>query len=453
MKKVTRTISGVSPVAVMAHPAACPGACVYCPTYAQVPQSYTPESPAALRAISCDYDPARQVGLRLKNLAQMGHATSKVELIVMGGTFLALPLDYQYQFIKSCYDALNGNVSASLLEAQRRNEVGEHRAVGLCIETRPDFCGPQEIARMLDFGTTRVELGVQMLDDNIYRLVRRGHGVQAVVEATKLLRESGLKVHYHWMPGLPGSTVDNDLRLSQMLFSDSRFRPDGLKLYPTLVVKGSELEEWYSQGIYTPYSYEDMVDLIVTIKALVPRYVRISRVMRDIPRHFIVGGITESLRGRVQEVMAQRGLQCSCVRCREYGHRRRNGWVVGRPELRRLDYEASGGREIFLSYEDDNGTLFGLARLRIQDNPSSGQALKALLRELHVYGVEVPLGKNDAISAQHHGLGKGLLGAAEDIARNEFGSAQLGILSGVGARDYYRRVGYTQQGFYMVKDL
>lgn len=439
----------------MSGPMGCPGKCVYCPTYADTPQSYTPESPAVLRAVTCDYDPGRQIELRLKTLAQMGHATSKVELIIMGGTFLALPIEYQYGFIKSCYDELNGYVAGNLLEAQRQNELSPHRVVGLCIETRPDFCGPREVGRMLDFGTTRVELGVQMLDDNVYRLVRRGHNVAAVVKATELLKQYGLKVHYHWMPGLPGSTLENDLALSQLLFSDSRFRPDGLKLYPTLVVRGTELEKWYREGIYTPYSYDSMINLLVAIKALVPRYTRISRVMRDIPSSFIVGGVTESLRGRIHELMAERRLQCSCVRCREYGHRRRGGWTIDEPALRRLDYEASGGREIFLSFEDDWGTLFGLLRLRIQDDapPSVGSGRVGLVRELHVYGVEVPLGESDPTSAQHRGLGRGLLGAAEDIARDEFGISRVAVLSGVGAREYYERAGYELNHGYMVKNL
>ena len=309
----------------MSQPAQCPGQCVYCPTYPVTPQSYTPESPAVLRARECGYDAGKQVALRLKTLSQMGHPTDKIELIVMGGTFLAQAPEYQYRFIQDCYDALNGASSASLEEAKKRNETGRHRCTGLCIETRPDWCGPAEIERMLKFGATRVELGVQTLDERILKLVRRGHRVKETAKATALLKEYGFKVHYHWMPGLPGATPELDLALSRELFSDARFRPDGLKLYPTMVVGGTELEAWFRDGRYQPYPDEVMINLITEIKCLVPKYVRISRVLRDIPAKFIVGGLKNSLRGPVRERLRDRGLECRCIRCREYGHGAREG--------------------------------------------------------------------------------------------------------------------------------
>jgi len=274
----------------MAKPFPCPGKCVYCPTSAEAPKSYTAESPAVLRARKCGFDARKQVELRLATLGDMGHALDKVELIIMGGTFLAYPVEYQYQFVKHCYDALNGVPSSSLEEAKELNEVAGHRCVGLCVETRPDFCGEEEMRRMLDFGATRVELGVQTLDDDIHRLTKRGHGVSEVISATRILRDYGLKVHYHWMPGLPGSSPEHDLELSQKLFEDVQFRPDGLKLYPTLVVVGSELYGWYRENRYRPYSDAEMIDLLAHIKTLVPKYVRISRLMRDIPSRFIIAG-------------------------------------------------------------------------------------------------------------------------------------------------------------------
>ncbi len=446
-------------MAVMTAPLKCPGQCIYCPTYAATPQSYTPGSPAVLRARRCDYDARKQVQLRLKILSGMGHPTDKVELIVMGGTFLAFPLDYQYQFIKDCFDALNGRESATLEEAKRINETAENRCTGLCIETRPDWCGQEEIERMLEFGTTRVEVGVQTLDDEIYRLVRRGHRVEDVVRASARLREHGFKVHYHWMPGLPGSTPEEDLKLSGELFSDSRFRPDGLKLYPTMVVRGTELEKWYREGRYIPYDNDTMIDLMANIKSLVPGYVRISRVLRDIPATFIVGGLKESVRDVVKQRMIEKGTRCRCIRCREYGHRLKAGWETGEPHLTRMDYEASGGKEIFLSFEDENETLFGLLRLRIQSKPvnSTGQPANrntALIRELHIYGPEVPLSGHQPAAAQHKGLGKALLGEAERIAKAEFGAEQMLVLSGVGAREYYRtEFGYSSRGAYMVRNL
>ncbi|MFC1915968.1 elongator complex protein 3 [Chloroflexota bacterium] len=459
MKKFARTISGVTPVAAMARPMKCPGQCLYCPTYSNTPQSYTPESPAVLRAKKCGYDARQQVALRLRILSGMGHPTDKVELIIMGGTFLAQPEAYQYQFIKDCYDALNGVESATLEEAKRLNETAGHRCTGLCIETRPDWCQQGEIDRMLEFGATRVELGVQTLSEESYRLVRRGHKVEDVVKATTLLREHGFKVHYHWMPGLPGSNPEKDLVLSRKLFTEDSFKPDGLKLYPTMVVEGTELEKWYQEGRYQPYDVETMVNLLVEIKSLVPKYVRISRVLRDIPPHFITAGCKNSLRGMIRERMRQKALECKCIRCREYGHRARDGWEIGEPHLVRMDYEASGGREIFLSFEDDWETLFGLLRMRIQAKPITalGQQCHgnfALIRELHTFGSEVPLGKRSLEAAQHKGLGKALLREAERIAVSEFQARQMVVLSGVGAKEYYRaEFGYSSQGDYMVKKL
>ncbi|MFO7773095.1 MAG: tRNA uridine(34) 5-carboxymethylaminomethyl modification radical SAM/GNAT enzyme Elp3 [Dehalococcoidia bacterium] len=447
MKKASRTISGVTPVAVMAKPFPCPGRCIYCPSSPEAPKSYTLESPAVLRARSCGFDAKKQVEIRLRTLAEMGHARDKVELIVMGGTFLSYSHDYQYQFVKDCYDALNGIPSSSLEEAKQLNEDAEHRCVGLCIETRPDFCGEEEIRRMLDFGTTRVELGVQTLDDEIQRLTKRGHGVAEVVSATGRLRDYGFKVHYHWMPGLPGSTAEHDLELSRHLFDDRRFRPDGLKLYPTLVVEGSELEDWYRENRYQPYAAEKMIDLLIAIKALIPKYVRISRLMRDIPGKFIIAGSKDlALRGTIKEKMGQAGVHCSCIRCREYGHRLRDGWAVGEPRLSRLDYETCEGKEVFLSYEDENETLFGLLRLSINGK-------KAVVRELHIFGPEVPLGGRSEQAAQHHGLGERLLRQAERLAGEEFGTDRLSVLSGIGARQYYRSLGYGLEGAYMVKEL
>jgi elongator complex protein 3 len=454
MKKLTRTISGVTPVAVMTQPMHCPGECIYCPTYPATPQSYTPESPAVLRGRNCGFDAGGQVLVRLKALSNMGHPTDKIELIVMGGTFLALPCDYQYAFIKECFDALNGEESASLDEARQRNETAVHRCTGLCIETRPDWCGQVEVERMLAFGATRVELGVQVLDDDIYRLVRRGHSVEDVVTATALLKEHGFKVHYHWMPGLPGSSPEKDLEMSRRLFDDPRFRPDGLKLYPTMVVEGTVLEQWYREGRYHPYPVDTMIELVAGIKAVVPPYVRISRVLRDIPPQFIVAGCRDSLRGVVRQRMEENGTRCRCIRCREYGHRAVRGWPIGGPRLVRMDYEASGGREVFLSFEDENDTLFGLLRLRVGSGKGPAATDRAIVRELHVYGPEVPLKHQDSVAAQHKGLGKALLREAERLARDEFRVPELAVLSGVGARDYYRtEFGYRLRGDYMVGSL
>ena len=457
MKKLTRTISGVTPVAVMSRPAPCPGNCVYCPDFDNTPRSYTPHSPAVMRAATCDYDPGAQVRLRLRILKDMGHPTGKIELIVMGGTFLAAPVGYQNDFIKACFDALNGSPGKTLDEAQRTNETATHRAVGLCIETRPDVCGDTEIERMIGWGTTRVELGVQTLDDSVYKMVRRGHCVATVVETTAKLKRAGLKVHYHWMPGLPGSTPERDLELTRKMFDDPDFRPDGLKIYPTMVVGGTELERWHQEGRYQPYLDDVMTSLIVEMKKVVPPYVRISRVLRDIPAEYITGGLKNSLRDGVQKLLLQQGVACRCIRCREYGFRQRKTAQLGTPSLKRMDYEASGDREVFLSFEDDAGTLFGLLRLRIQDKRQASFRCfgndVALIRELHVYGQELELGGRDNGSAQHRGYGRRLVQEAERIAFEEHGAGAIAVLSGVGARAYYRDLGYTLDSGYMIKNL
>ncbi|MBG7617353.1 MAG: tRNA uridine(34) 5-carboxymethylaminomethyl modification radical SAM/GNAT enzyme Elp3 [Chloroflexi bacterium] len=457
MKKASRTISGVTPVAVMTAPSACPGKCIYCPTFADVPQSYTPKSPAVLRGARCDYDSLEQVKLRLRIFKEMGHPIDKVELIVMGGTFLATSQDYQYGFIKGCYDALNGTVAKNLEEAKKINETASQRCTGLCIETRPDYCGEEEVARMVQFGATRVELGVQVLDDEIYKLVKRGHGIEDVVKATKLLRESGLKIHYHWMPGLPGSSPKHDLEMTGKLFKDERFKPDGLKLYPTMVIEGTELAKWHQEGRYTPYDKETMLSLIIEMKKLVPTYVRLSRVLRDIPADYINAGLKDSLRDIVKKRMNSEGYACHCIRCREYGHRLKNGVEMGIPKLKRMDYNAAGGKEVFLSYEDDNGTLFGLLRLRVQDVEipileKGDNGKKAIIRELHIYGPEVALGRVAYEAVQHRGLGKSLLAKAERIAK-EYGAQKVAVLSGVGARQYYYSEAYQEINGYMVKVL
>jgi elongator complex protein 3 len=409
MRKFSRTASGVTPVAVMVEPIGCPGECVYCPTYQEAPKSYTPDSPAVLRAIRYNFEARKQVSERIKTLSDMGHPVDKIELIIMGGTFLAYPADYQYQFVKDCYDALNGKDSSSLEEAKINNENAVHRCIGLCIETRPDWCSEQQILNMLDFGTTRVELGVQILDDDIYLLVKRGHSVSDVINATNLLRQYGLKIHYHWMPGLPGSSPQHDLELTKKLFNDDAYKPDGLKIYPTVVVAGTELENWYKDGTYQPYSMDELIKLMSDIKSSVPGYVRISRIMRDLPTKFIVAGCRDlALRSTVRKHMDEIYRSCKCIRCREYGHRAKDGWKFGEPELKRLNYQAAGGNEIFLTMEDEKETIFGLLRLRINGNyPENGY--KAIVREIHVYGSEVSLGERKTDAIQHRGLGGKML--------------------------------------------
>lgn len=450
MRKPTKTISGVTPVAVVIKPRACVhGTCVFCPTL-NVPQSYTPKSPAIMRAMSLGYDPYKQVIARVNAFKAMKHPTDKIELIIMGGTFLSYPKKYQHDFVKACYDALNEKVSKDLEEAKKRNETAKHRCVALCIETRPDVCSAKDIQRMLEFGCTRVELGVQAVDDDIYRKNKRGHTVKDVIDATKRLKDAGFKVGYHLMPGLLGSNVKKDLILFKKLFSDERFKPDQIKIYPTQVINGSELEKLYKRGKYEPYSKEQLIDLIIDFKKNVPRYCRIMRVMREIPPDFLVAGtITIDLRKVVQERMKKQGEKCRCIRCREIGFALRDGKKIDKKlKLNVVEYRASKGIEYFLEIINSQDIIFGLARLRI---PSDKKKL-LIVRELHVYGQALEIGKSGKGKTQHTGIGRWLMNEAEKIAKNEK-CKKIAVISGVGVREYYKKLGYKldNKGIYMEK--
>jgi elongator complex protein 3 len=447
MIKPTRTISGVTPVAVMLPPKKCEhGTCVYCPSL-DAPQSYTPKSPAVLRAIELNYNPFKQVVSRLNSFKAMNHPTDKIELIVMGGTFLSFPEKFQHNFIKKCYDALNEKSSKDLNEAKKLNEKAKHRCVALCIETRPDICSDKEIERMLEFGATRCELGVQIIDDDIYKKINRGHTVKDVVAATARLKDAGFKVGYHIMPGLPGSNHKKDLEMFKKLFSDKRFMPDQIKIYPCQVIKGSELEKWYHKGEYAPYTEDEILDLLIKMKKIVPEYCRIMRVMREIPPAYLVAGAKHiDLRKVLQERMQKEKKICKCIRCREIGFVERDGkikinWNL---HLDTSDYSASDGKEYFLQLVNPIHVIFALCRLRIKDG-------EAMIRELHTFGKQVAL-KEHSNEIQHHGLGKQLMNEAESIAKKE-NCNLIRVISGVGVREYYRKLGYSLSGEYMTKNL
>ncbi|MGD9962870.1 MAG: tRNA uridine(34) 5-carboxymethylaminomethyl modification radical SAM/GNAT enzyme Elp3 [Thermoplasmata archaeon] len=453
--KPVRTISGVAPVAVMTSPSDCPhGRCSYCPGGVpnNSPQSYTGREPAALRAATNEFDPYRQTSSRLEQLKAIGHRTDKVDLIVMGGTFTSRPSEYQEWFVKRCFDAMNGRDSEDIESAHSVNETAASRCVGLTVETRPDWFDARQIDWSMRLGATKVELGVQILDDEVLDGVRRGHHVLEVVEATRRAKDAGLKVCYHVMPGLPGSTREKDLRSFRLMFEDSRFRPDMLKIYPTLVVKGTELYERWVKGEYTPLSEDDGVALVAEMKTLVPPWVRILRIQRDIPAGLIEAGIRKGhLRELVAERMAGDGTACGCIRCREVGHRdvAASGGDA-EPVLRTLAYDSSGGVEEFISFElADTGSLVGYARLRV---PGGEGADHAFVRELHVYGQMVPIDDAPGRNWQHRGYGEKLLEECERRATRA-GRSELRITSGVGAREYYRSLGYARQGHYMAKSL
>ncbi len=446
--KPTRTLSGVSTIAIMTAPFACPGKCTYCPASKIAAKSYTGFEPSAMRARLNDYDSYKIVKNRLAQLQAVGHSTAKNEVIIQGGTFTALPWKYQYDFVKRAFDAFNGKDAKTLEEAQQLNESAENRVISLVIETRPDFCRQEEIQKMLQLGATRVELGLQSVYDNVLQKIKRGHDLQECKRAIRELKDAGFKVDLHIMLGLPGSTKKKDIEMFRILFDDENLRPDGLKIYPCAVVKGSQLYKDWKAGKFKPRNNKYILEVLKEVKTkYIPPYVRIKRIMRDIPGNLVEAGYKSlNLRQMLANEFKEQGLRCRCIRCREIGHKYNEGKPLRSIQLKTLAYEASNGEEYFISYEDtEQDILLGFARLRITNN-------KAFLRELHVYGESVPLEKSIKSASQHKGLGKKLLTEVE-ILTIKSGRNELFVLSGAGVRDYYGKLGYKRKGYYMVKSL
>jgi len=459
--KAVREASGVVTVAAMTSPEKCPhGKCLYCPGGVErgSPQSYTGREPAAMRGSNYGYDPYREVKGRLEQLHVCGHPVDKVDLIIMGGTFMARTPEYQERFVKGCYDALNGCVSESLEEAIDRNEGAPSRCIGLTIETRPDWCFEEHIDRMLSYGTTRVEMGVQSLSDEALAKMRRGHGVTEVVRATQLARDAGLKVGYHMMPGFPFVERTEELSQYRRLFEDDGLKPDLLKLYPTLVMEGTGLHELWKKGEYAPMDSEEATDFLAEVKSRLPQWVRVQRIQRDIPVQLIGQGVLKSnLRQLVKKRMAEKGLSCRCIRCREVGHLGIRTDGREEPSLRTEKYDAAGGTEAFISLETSTGDLAGYVRLRLPSTkahrPELSDGTSALVRELRVLGELVPFEQGPGQRWQHRGLGTRLMEEAERVARDEWRMARILVSSGAGARGYYRKMGYDRVGPYMGKAL
>lgn len=465
--KPVRSISGVSVITVMPKPYHCPkdDPCIYCPggPNSGTPKSYTGYEPATMRAIQHNFDPYRQVKSRIEQLRAIGHNVDKVELIIFGGTLTAYPPDYLKWFVGRCLDAMSGANTTTVEEAQAAAENAQIRNSDITIETRPDYCKEQHVDFMLRLGTTRVELGVQTTYDDIYNLIERGHTVEDVVDATRIARDAGLAVIYHMMPGLVGSDFEHDLEMFKTIFCDERFKPDALKIYPTLVMPGTKLHELWERGDYEPYPLEQMVELIAKVKSFVPPWIRIQRIQRDIPANLIAEGVKRGdLRVLVQGRMKLEGTRCRCIRCREVGHVKYKLGVEPNPEDIKLTverYRASEGEELFLSFEDvKRDILIGLLRLREPSpkahRPEAKSVRSMLVRELHVYGPLVQVGvqaKQD--EWQHRGWGERLLAEAELISHEEFGARKVIVLAGIGTRNYYRRFGYEREGPYMVKEL
>lgn len=479
-----RSLSGIAVITSLVKPYTCPGKCVYCPTEVRMPKSYIATEPAAARALRLDFSPYEQMRQRILMLEGNGHPVDKIEYIIKGGTWNAYPIKYQYWYILESFRAANEassknkkalerpldnqtsleELQSALEKEQRKNEKAKHRIIGITLETRPDAIASKTIDHMRRQGCTRIELGLQAPDDSILTLIQRGHTVQQFKDAMLLLRHAGFKVDLHFMPDLPGTTAEHDVEMYKLLFSDPAFRPDMVKIYPNTVVPSAELYQWYLDGRFTPYGEKALFQALLEMKLATPRYCRISRLIRDIPATEIAAGNTvTNLREDLEKELHRQDKQCVCLRCREIGRQIKNLPADTKPELFIDTYETVGGKEYFITFEDkDRIAIFGFLRLRIPDMSVTPPAslttyipeIKdvAFIRELHVYGQLVGIGKSDTNASQHKGLGKRLVTEAEKIVR-EAGYKKVAIISGVGVRDYYRKLQYRKVGTYMIKSL
>jgi len=450
-----RSLSGVTPFAVMTKPFTCPGLCTFCPLELNMPKSYLSDEPAGQRAQAVDFDPYLQVKSRLDQLEATGHHTQKIELIVIGGTFSAYPESYKKEFFLGMLNAINDKKFKDLVEAQVYNETAERRIVGISIETRPDWVDEKEIILLRFLGVTKLQVGVQALDGKILKRVKRGHSIRPIARATTMLRNAGFKICYHYMPNLPGSNPKKDVEMARMMYQDKRFKPDFVKIYPTQVIPGTALHREWERGEFETYDDEAMIKVLKKIKLLTPKYCRIDRLVRDISKKWVAGGtIKTNMRQIIGEELKAEGKECKCIRCREvkqleYGVK---------PDYKEHSYETVGGVEKLLTFERDN-KLYSLLRLRL---PNSRQKMvfdelkgAAIIREIHTFGVAKKIKnkklkiKNDK-TTQHRGLGKQLLLKAEGIAqRSKY--KKIAVISAIGTKNYYRKLGFDLDGLYMTK--
>lgn len=449
-----RTLSGVAPFAVMTMPFYCPGECIYCPLEEGMPKSYLSDEPAAQRAKRLNFDPLAQVEMRLSQMRQTGHIIDKIDLIVVGGTFSVYPEDYKISFFKGMFDGINGFVSNSLEEAQKFNETAPNRVVGISVETRPDWVTEKEIILWRKLGVTKVQLGVQAFDEDVMKKIKRGHSLGAVAEATRMCRNAGIKICYHLMPNLPGSTPEKDIESARIMFEDPRFGPDFLKIYPAMVIPDTEMHELWKKGEYKSYTDEDLIKVLKKIKAMTPKWTRIDRLVRDISKKWVASGTQRTnLRQLIQQDLKKEGITCKCIRCREV----RAGVYDAKVELLVDERESLGGKELFLSFETGE-KLFSLLRLRL---PDAGEKMlfreldgAAMIREVHTFGQvkEIDKEKVTGTESQHQGLGRKLMAKAEEIAK-ERGYKKMAVISAIGTREYYKKLGYQLEGEYMVKSI
>jgi elongator complex protein 3 len=451
--KPVRTLSGVTTVTVLTKPYPCPGKCVFCPTDVRMPKSYLPDEPGARRALEHAFDPFDQVTARIVALEAIGHPTDKIELLILGGTWSSYRRDYQEWFVRRCFDALNGIELPTLEQAHRHNETASRRNVGLVVETRPDHIDAGEVSWLRSLGVTKVQVGVQSLDDSILELNQRGHTVEQTHQAVALLRAGGFKIVLHWMPNLLGATLASDRQDFMRLWQG--ICPDEIKIYPNQLLEEAELYQIWLRGEFQPYSTTELVNLLADIKPVIPRYCRVNRVIRDIPSTYVIeGNKRTSLRQDVQQELKRRGTRCNCIRCREVRDR---DISPGELKLTDLIYAAGEAEEHFLSYGTSDDRLAGFLRLSLPGPQAVDTEIPeiqdaALIREVHVYGQSLQVGEMQPGAAQHAGLGTQLLYKAEEIARQR-GYQRLAVISAVGTRRYYLDRGYKRGGFYLVKQI
>jgi elongator complex protein 3 len=460
--KPVRNTSGVTIITVATKPMGCVSNCIFCPSASIAPKSYTGLEPAIQRAIRKNFDPYKQVQDRMNQYKLMGHITdfgSKIEVIILGGTFLALTGNYKEDFIKGIFDGLNGVISDNLSDAQKKNEVANNRCVGMTIETRPEFCRKKHVDEMLHYGATRVEIGVQSIFEDVLKFAERGHTVEDSIVATRIARDAGYKIVYHMMPGLPLSNFSKDLTMFKEIFSNPDFMPDDLKIYPTMVMPGTKLQKIWEKGEYQPLSNDETVKMLVEIKKNIPPFVRIRRILRDFSAPKVSSGPRKSnIRELALQEMKKQGLRCRCTRCREPSHAK-NIFEINfdstSVELVRRDYNAGFGKEIFLSFEDTkNDILVALLRLRMPSSKAHRKEIEnaSIVREIHTYGTHVPV--NHASSElQHKGYGKNLLAEAQRISREEFDKKKLVVIAGSGVKQYFLQQGFFYDGPYVSKNL
>ncbi len=447
-----RSQSGVTPFAVMTKPWPCPGQCTYCPLEDGMPKSYLSDEPAAQRARLLKFDPYLQIKNRMQQLEETGHRPNKIELIVIGGTFSNYPKDYKTNFFQRMFDAVNGRDSTSLEEAQQLNETASRRVVGLSVETRPDWLSPEEIKLIRHLGVTKLQVGVQAFDEAILKRIKRGHSLDDVAQAIRHLKNSGFKVCLHFMPNLPGSTPDHDVEMAEIMYQDPRFKPDFVKIYPTQVIPGTELYREWERGEFQTYDDQTMMEVLKRIKLLTPPWVRIDRLVRDISKYWVKAGTHKTnMRQLIQQQLKQEGRACQCIRCREIKNHR----FQETPKLVTREIETLGGDEFMFSFEINNH-LYSLLRLRL---PNPGEKIlfpelerAALIREVHTFGVMVPVDAKDADKPQHQGFGRKLMAYAENVAKKR-GYRKIAVISAIGTRNYYRKLGYRLEGLYMTKSL